>query len=48
MAQGFFNHLNKNEEYEAISAGTNIASEVNQVCISVMKEIGYRPLIPIP
>ena len=42
MAQAFFNSLNKNEEYQGISAGTNIASEVNQVCISIMKEIGIN------
>ena len=40
MAQAFFNHLNKNKEFIGISAGTNIASKVNQECILAMKEIG--------
>jgi len=39
MAQAFFNNLNKNEEYEAVSAGTNIGNEVNTTCMLAMKEI---------
>ena len=40
MAQAFFNHLNKNKEYESVSAGTNTASEINPVCMQAMKEVG--------
>ena len=40
MAQAFFNHLNKNKEFIGISAGTNIGSEVNAICMQAMKEIG--------
>jgi len=40
MAQAFFNRMNKNKEYEGISAGTNISNEVNPVYMQTMKEIG--------
>jgi len=39
MAQAIFNNLNKNPEFEAISAGTNIAHEINQTFVETLKEI---------
>jgi len=40
MAQALFNHHNKNSDYLGVSAGTNIASKINPVCVKVMHEIG--------
>lgn len=40
IAQALFNHLNKNPKYKAISAGTDIKTQVNPICIKAMKEMG--------
>jgi arsenate reductase len=40
MAEGFFNHLNKNPEYVGISAGLKMADAVKPYAIDVMKEKG--------
>ena len=38
IAEGLFNHHNKNPEYEGISAGTNPSTEIKPLAIAVMKE----------
>lgn len=40
MAEAFFNKLNKDNNYLAVSAGTHIGTEINPICVSVMKELG--------
>ena len=40
IAQALFNHLNMNPGYKAISAGTDIETQVNPTCIKAMEEIG--------
>ncbi|WDE98458.1 hypothetical protein PQO03_21850 [Lentisphaera profundi] len=40
MAQAYFNKYNTNENFVGLSAGTNIADQVNSACIEAMKEEG--------
>jgi arsenate reductase (thioredoxin) len=40
MAEGFFNHYNKNPEYLGISAGLKAADSIKPLAIEVMKENG--------
>jgi len=40
MAEGFFNHLNKNATYVGLSAGLKAADSIKPLAIEVMKEKG--------
>jgi arsenate reductase len=40
MAEAFFNHYNKNEEYAGVSAGTSPVRKVKKLAIDVMNEKG--------
>ena len=40
MAQAYFNELNQSGEFVGVSAGTNIAGELNRACVEAMQEEG--------
>lgn len=40
MAQAYFNELNQSSEFVGVSAGTNIADELNRACVEAMQEEG--------
>ena len=42
MAQAYFNELNESDQFEAVSAGTNIADQVNEACVKAMLEEGVN------
>jgi arsenate reductase (thioredoxin) len=48
MAEAFFNHLKKGNEFRAQSAGTNIATKVNKDVVVVMQEQGISMAGHVP
>jgi arsenate reductase len=38
MAEGFFNYLNKNQDYSGLSAGLKVAGSIKPLAVEVMKE----------
>jgi arsenate reductase len=40
IAEGFFNHYNKNPNYQGLSAGTHPAESIKPQAVEVMKEKG--------
>ena len=40
IAEGFFNHKYAPEGYQAISAGTRLASQINPLAVQAMSEVG--------